>query len=62
MKRNCVDPDCGKRFVISRDGYKLKRELAIQIGDENLCDACFKDVQQIAYDQSYFGSIAEWGA
>ena len=59
MKRKC--PDCGKKYVISKIDFKIKRCNAYIKGDEQLCDTCFKDVQQIAYDQSYFGSIAEWG-
>ena len=38
------------------------KEIAPEKGDENLCHDCFRDIMQIAYDQSYFGSIHEWGA
>jgi hypothetical protein len=61
MKRKCADKQCGKKFVSSRADFKLKRAIACEKGDENLCNACFKDVQEIAYGQSYFGSISEWG-
>lgn len=61
MKRRCIDKDCNKKFVISKEEHKAKREQAYYKGDEGLCNECFKDVQQIAYDQSYFGSIEEWG-
>ena len=61
MKRKCADTQCGKKFVTSKIDQKYKREMACEKGDENLCNACFKDVQEIAYDQSYFGSISEWG-
>jgi hypothetical protein len=65
MKRRCADPDCNKKFVISKDARKEMKQIAIDdgyAGNENLCPRCFKDVMQIAYDQSYFGSISEWGA
>ncbi|WP_299077754.1 hypothetical protein [uncultured Paraglaciecola sp.] len=62
MKRKCVDQDCGKKFVVSKDLRKEMKQAAIVAGDENLCPDCFRDVMQIAYDQSYFGSIHEWGA
>lgn len=61
MKRRCIDKSCNKKFVISKYDYKLRKESAPYPGDEGLCDPCFKDVCQIAYEQSYFGSISEWG-
>jgi hypothetical protein len=65
MKRRCVDRECNKKFVVSKESRKEMKQIAIDAGnagDENLCPSCFKDVMQIAYDQSYFGSISEWGA
>lgn len=60
MERNC--PSCNKRYVTSKQEQKDKREAAPIKGDEQLCSPCLKDICQIAYDQSYFGSIGEWGA
>ena len=62
MKRRCSNRECGKKFVTSKKERKLMKEIAPEKGDENLCHACFRDSMQIAYDQSYFGSIHEWGA
>lgn len=62
MKRNCNDITCNKRFVTSKHEQQLKRVIAPVKGDENLCEACFRDVVQISHEQSYFGSIGEWGA
>jgi hypothetical protein len=61
MKRNCIDQECNKRFVISKEERREMKEQAPISGDENLCHSCFREVCQIAYEQSYFGSIAEWG-
>jgi hypothetical protein len=61
MKRNCADVDCGKRYVTSKAHQKYKADVAPYKGDEGLCDKCLADVCQIAYEQSYFGSIGEWG-
>jgi hypothetical protein len=65
MKRKCRDMQCGKKFVISRLNYKYIKTIAPEKGDENLCDSCFSDAnqiayscfsdaKQIAYEQSYF--------
>jgi hypothetical protein len=61
MKRKCGDPECRKKFVVSKDERRQMRDTAPAKGDENLCHSCFKDVCNINYDQSYFGSIKEWG-
>lgn len=60
MKKKC--PDCNKRYVTSKKLQKEKREVAPHPGDDLLCDFCLKDAIQIAYEQSYFGSMWEWGA
>lgn len=62
MKRKCIDTECGKTFVISKSERRAMKEVAPYPGDENLCPKHFDDVVKIAYDQSYFGSIGEWGA
>lgn len=46
---------------MSKEDYKLKKNISVYPGDENMCNPCFKDVLEIAYEQSYFGSIKEWG-
>lgn len=61
MKRKCIDTECCKKFVVSKDERWRMKEQAPQKGDENLCHSCFKDVCSIAHEQSYFGSIKEWG-
>ena len=60
MKRRCIDPDCGKKYVTSKDNQRLKKECAPCVGDHGLCDPCFRDVCQMNYDQSYFVSMSEW--
>lgn len=62
MKRKCVDEDCSKTYVTTRLEHQTKREFATVKGDERLCNQCFNEVKQIEYEQSYFGSIKEWGA
>jgi hypothetical protein len=60
MKRNCTD--CGKRYVTSKAYQKYKAEVAPIKGDEQMCDRCLKkEVCEIAYEDSYMGSISEWG-
>lgn len=62
MKRKCVDSECNKKFVVSKALRKQMKEAAPYFGAENLCHTCFKDVCQNAHEQTYFGSIKEWGA
>lgn len=62
MKKRCVDPECNKKFVISKYEWKFRKQLVPYPEDVGLCPPCLKDVCQIAYDHSYFGSIQEWGA
>jgi len=61
MKRKCIDLGCGKNYVTSKDKRRIKKKCAPFAGDHNLCDPCFREVCQTAHEQSYFGSISDWG-